>query len=56
MSEAARQKATRRKMNMTHQLVIKEVMPLYFCLVKLCPYQLVEVDRGHLKQLFTGTS
>jgi hypothetical protein len=49
MSEAARQKATKSKMNiLAHQLVIKKIMPLHFCLVMPCPYQLLEVDRGEL--------
>jgi hypothetical protein len=39
MSEAARQRATKIKINiLAHQSVNKEVMPLYFHLVMPCPY------------------
>jgi hypothetical protein len=50
MSEAARQRSSTRKMNiLAHQYVIKKVMPLYFCLVMSCPYQLMELDRDLLE-------
>jgi hypothetical protein len=61
MSEAARQRVTKRKMNiLAHQYVIKKVLHLYFCLVVSCPYQLMEVDRdfleNYLNQLVTLAS
>jgi hypothetical protein len=49
MSESAKQRAAKRKMKiLAHHQGIKEAMPLYFCLVMSCLYQLVEVDREEL--------
>jgi hypothetical protein len=52
MSEAAGQRATKKKMNiLVHKEVVKKVMCLYFFFVIPCPYQLAEFDRGGLMEI-----
>jgi hypothetical protein len=49
MTEASRQRATKRKMKvLAHQEVIRKVMLLHFCLETSYPYQLLEVGREQL--------